>query len=439
MTTTQELITRKSRLKIYEKIEMKRRYPSGYESSWTDLTSYLLDASDVKVSSKLDFDSFGYGEFKTSNITFSMDNTQGYFENENALYSFFSNTLTRHYTKVRYSAGYYDENDDRIDEVVFTGLVNEKEINKNFMKGTVQFSALSLNQILYETFTQSGSLGSSYYFTDIVQVIAGQMSTFINYNAGYINPDSDIYIDIPSFYENRPISEVLTYLCQRANSAWYIDSNDYLVVRDRALNSNTAFEFIGGAGQKYSTNILNIEFYDEGFTKMINTVIYKTNSTYQYTSANDILARYGTMALDFDSEDITNATTIQSISEAIIAEWEMPRRRIILTTVYMPNILNYFDRCTIEYKPTLKVFNNKPTLHWNAGENFNDGKYWGVFSNQILIKNDRYYSYYGYEHDISKGITRHYLVESRFIGTGISAFIWNFGMWNNSENFNAVA
>lgn len=436
--TTQELIQTKSRLKTYEKIEMKRRYPSGYEAGWTDLTSYLLDASDVKVVSKMDFDSFGYGEFKTSNITFSMDNTQGYFDNENSMYAFFSNTLTRHYTKVRYSAGYYDSENERVDEVVFTGLLNEKEIHKNFMKGTVQFSALSLNQILYETFTQSGAIASSNLFSQIVAVICGQVSNFINYSSGNINPYDDIYIDNPEFYENKPISEVLTLLCQRANSAWYIDSSDNLIVRDRSLNSNTPFQFIGGAGQKYSTNILSIEFYDEGFTKMINTVIYKTDQTYQVSSANDILSRYGTMALDFDSEDITNATTIQNLSEAIIAEWETPRRRIILTTVYMPNILNYFDRCTIEYKPKLKAFNNKPTLHWNAGENFNDGYYWGVFANQIIIKNDRYYTYYGYEHDVSKGITRHYLIENRFIGTGISAFIWNFGSWNNGEYFNAT-
>lgn len=439
MTTTQALISTKSRLKIYEKLEMKRRYPAGYEASWSDMSAYLLDVSSVMVSSKMDFDSFGYGEFKTSSISFSLDNTQGYFENENSLYSFFMNTLTRHYTKVRYSAGYYDENNERIDEIVFTGLVNEKQINKNFMKGTVEFTALSLNQILYETFTQGGSIGASYYMTDIVQAVAAQINTFVNYDSNRINPDIDIYIDNPSFYENRPVSEVLTFLCQRSNSAWYIDSDDYLVVRNRALNDNTPFQFIGGAGQKYSTNILNIEMFDEGFTKMINTVIYKTDVTYQETSANDILSRYGTMALEFDSEDITNATMIQNLSEAILAEWETPRRRIVLTTVYMPNILEYFDRCTIEYLPKLKVFNNKPTLTWNSGESFNDDYYWGVYSNQIRIKNDRYYSYYGYEHDISKGITKHYLVEDRFIGTGISAFIWNLGMWNNSENFNAVA
>lgn len=438
MTTTSELITRKSRLKIYEKIEMMRRYPSGYEASWTDMTSYLLDASDVRISSKLDFDSFGYGEFKTSSITFTLNNTQGYFENENSMYAFFANTLTRHYTKVRYSAGYSDENNDQIDEVVFTGLINEKEISKNFMAGTIQFTALSLNQILYETFTQGGGLSASNYFTDIVQVIAGLISEFVNYDSNLINPDNDIYIDVPSFYENKPISEVLTELCKRANSAWYIDSDDYLVVRNRALNDNTPFNFIGGAGQKYSTNILRIESYDEGFTKMINTVIYKTDVTYQETSANDVLQRYGTMALDFDSEDITNATTIQTLSEAILREWEMPKRRIVLTTVYMPNILNYFDRCTIEYKPTLKRFVNKPVLIWNSGDNFNDGKYWGVYSNQILIKNDRYYSYYGYEHDISKGTTKHFLVEDRFIGTGAAAFIWNLGSWNNGESFNVA-
>lgn len=438
MTTTQELIAKKSRFKLYETLDMKRRYNSGYESAYTDLTSYILSATNIKVSSKLDFDSFGYGEFKTGNITFTLNNTQGYFNNEDALYSFFSNTISRHYTKVRYKAGYYDETSTKIDEIVFMGLINEKSIVNNFTKGTVEISVLSLNQILHETFIQSGAISSYNYFTDIINGIINNssISSYITYSSANINPYTDLYFNDASFYENKSIAEALNEMCQKANSVWHIDIDGNFIIRDRALNSNTPFNFIGGANQKYSTNIIEIESYDEGYTKLINSVIYKTTLTYQNSAATEFLTRYGTNALTFDSTDITNATTIETLSENIISEWKLPRKRIILSTVYMPNVLEYFDKCTISYRPNLKLFNNKTTMIWNGGGQFNNDEVWGVYQNQIIITPNRYYSYYGYEHDIAKGITRHYLVEDEFIGVGVSAFVWNLGQWNNEERWN---
>lgn len=440
MTTTQELISKKSRVKIYETLQMKRRYNSGYESSWTDLSTYMLSATNIKVVSKLDFDSFGYGEFKTSNLTFTLDNRQGYFNNEDSMYSFFANTVSRHYTKVLYKAGYYDETSTKIDEIVFMGLINEKEVKNNFTKGTVDISVLSLNQILHETFTQSGALSSYNYFSAIVASIfsSSTLSAYITYSSANINPYVDLYFDDASYYENKTIADVLNEMCQKANSVWHIDIDGYIIIRDRSLNSNTPFNFIGGAGQKYSTNIIEIESYDEGFTKLINNVIYKTTSTYQNSAASSFLSRYGTNSINFDSTDITNETTIQTLSDNIIEEWKLPRKRIVLTTIYMPNILDYFDKCTISYKPKLKQFLNKTTMIWNGGGQFNNNEYWGVYQNQIILNADRYYAYYGYEHDIAKGITRHFLVEHSFIGIGLNAFVFNLGNWNNSENWNVT-
>ena len=439
-TTTQQLVAKKSRFKLYETLEMKRRYNFGYESSYTDLSSYLLASSTIKISSKLDFDSFGYGEMKTGNISFTLDNTQGYFNNEESLYSFFSNTVSRHYTKVRYKAGYYDEANDKIDEIVFMGFINEKEVKNNFTKGTIEMTALSANQILHETFVQSGSISTYNYFTDIINGVinTADISPYITYSSSNINPFTNLYFDDASFYENKSIADALNEMCQKANSIWYIDIDGNFIVRDRELNSNTPFNFIGGAGQKYSTNIIEIELYDEGYTKLINSVIYKTTSIYQNSASDELLAKHGTNALTFDSTDITNSTTIASLSENIIEEWKLPRKRIILTTVYMPNVLDYFDKCTISYKPNLKRFNNKNVMIWNGGGQFNADDYWGVYANQIILNPDRYWSYYGYEHDIAKGITRHYLVEKEFIGVGLNAFVWNLGYWNNEERWNVV-
>jgi hypothetical protein len=435
--TTEQIITRQSRLKAYETLEMKRRYNSGYETDWQDLSTYLLSGSDLKVTAKLDFDSFGYGEFKTSNLNFMLNNTLGYFNDENDFYSFFSNTVSRHYTKVRYKAGYYD-GADKVDEIVFTGLVNEKEIQNNFIKGTIEFTVLSLNQILHETFVSSGSLSSTNYFSQMVSAMMNttMVSDYISYSAGNINPDTNLYFDAPTYYEDKPIAEVLNEICKRANSVWYIE-NDALIVRNRVLNTNMPFNFIGGSAQKYSTNILEIESYDEGFSKLINTVIYKTDQTYQETASSELLAKYGQNSTVFESTDITDSATISSLSTAIIDEWKYPKKRIVLTTVYMPNVIDFLDRCTISYKPKLKSFFNKTTMIWNGGGKFNNNEVWGVYSNRIILNPDRYWAYYGYEHDIAKGITRHYLVESDFIGAGISTFVWNLGQWNNGEKWNA--
>lgn len=436
--TTAQIVTRQSRLKTYETLEMKRRYNYGYETDWQDLTSYLLVGSDLKVTAKLDFESFGYGEFKTSNLTFMLNNTLGYFNDENDFYSFFSNTVSRHYTKVRYKAGYYDTDSTRIDEIVFTGLINEKEIQNNFIKGNVEFSVLSLNQILHETFVSSGSLSSYHYFSQIVSALMSQnmVSDYISYSSGNINPDSNIYFDDPTYYEDKPIAEVLNEICKRANSVWYIE-NDALIVRDRSLNNNTPFNFVGGSSQNYRTNIIDIESYDEGFSKMINTVIYKTDVTYQETAMAEILSKYGQNSISFESTDITSASVISALSTAIIDEWKLPRKRIILTTVYMPNVIDFFDKCTISYKPKLKNFFGKTTMVWNGGGQFNNGEIWGTYSNRIILNPDRYWAYYGFEHDIAKGITRHYLVENEYIGAGLSAFVWNLGQWNNGEKWNA--
>lgn len=440
MTTTQELVAKKSRLKLYETLEMKRRFNSGYEDDYVDLTSYILSSTNIKISSKLDFDSFGYGEMKTGNISFTLDNTQGYFNNENSLYSFFSNSVSRHYTKVRYKAGYYDEENEKIDEIVFMGLINEKEINNNFLKGTIEFTALSFNQILHENYISSGQLSGLNYFSAIIGAIINNttISPYITYNVNNINPSENIYFDDSSFYEDKTIADALNEMCQKASSTWYIDIDGNFIVRDRSLNDNVAFGFIGGAGQKYSTNILEIESYDEGYTKLINTVIYKTDLTYQIQASSEYLRKYGSNALNFDSTDITNSETINNIGESIIDEWKLPKKRIVLTTAYMPNVLNYFDRCFINFKPKLKQFLNKTTMVWNGGGQFNNSEVWGVYQNQIIINPDRYWAYYGYEHDIAKGITRHFLIEGAFIGQGISAFVFNLGQWNNGERWNVV-
>lgn len=150
-TTTQEVIANNSRLKVYETLEIKRRYSSGFEADWLDISSYILFANATNVSQLLDFESFGYGQFKTGTASFTLDNSQGTFNNELDLYSLFSATISRHYTKVRYKAGYRNEDGVKIDEVVFQGLINGKTIDNNFETGEITFNVLAYEQILSES------------------------------------------------------------------------------------------------------------------------------------------------------------------------------------------------------------------------------------------------------------------------------------------------
>jgi len=417
MTTTPQMLQKSSRLKVYETLEIKRRYDSGYETAWYDGSKYLTMTSGTKVSKILDFESNGYGQFKSGNASFEVDNSTGAFNDENDIYSLFVSTISRHYTKVRYKAGYRDENDDKIDETTFEGLINKKTMTSDYNTGMMKFTALAYDMIMSERTIAESAMDVSMTAKEVIERIMDDttITDLITYSAGNINPGTNITFDNARVFEKRKVFEVLNDICKKTNSVWYIDESQQLIVRDRTINVATTFEFIGGSNQNRNCNIImdGIVQFDQGYNRIINEVKYTSGSTiYTKQSSAANLSRYGTTQLPLQGEDLTNSTTIESISTAIINDNDTPKWAVIVRTYYMPNVISLFDPCTIQYKPKLKTLTAGQNLMYNAGMCYNDGNYYGQYQNRLILTTAYTYKYYGYFHDVAAGYTDHYLVRT---------------------------
>jgi hypothetical protein len=375
-----------------------------------------LVRSSTDIERKLDFEEYGYGEVKTSSANFLLNNVSGQFNAHGTLYSLFDKTLSRHHTKIRYNAGYLNSNGDQIDETVFQGLINEKSLNESFYdSGTISFVAQGYEQILNEQSIISGSLLPEMTANQVISRIMSnyEVLRFVGFSPSKINISRDITFQNATAFENRKITDVLTDICKKTNSIWYIDEDLELVIRRREPNDNTPHIFLGGEVQSIDVNIVSIDSYDSGYTNIINDIVYDSDDIkYSIRPDIDSTIRNGVQTYNLSGKDLTDRDTIFEISEAIISEFKTPKIRIQLRTVFSPNIYNFFDKCRVDYRAGIKSIYNKPLLIINQGDKLNDGKYFGVLKNQVRVLGTKTFLYYGYKHTPGEGTTTHYLMEA---------------------------
>ena len=415
MTTTAELIAKQRRLKFYERLYIKRRFKSGYESEWLEITKYLLDSS-ISIERILDFDSFGYGQVKSGSATFELNNIDGDFNGVGELYSLFEFCISRQYTKVLYKAGYLDEDGVQIDETLFQGILNEKTARSNFESGIFVMTALDYSSVFTEQTIVDGSLSSTITASSLIEKIMNNsnLSSIVGYDTSKTSFGNATIFDDAREFESQEVAIVLTSICQKTNSIWYVDSNIDLVISPRTPNANVPHQFIGGALKRNTTNIINIETFDAGFTKIINEVVYDTNTVkFQIRPDIDNTIRNGVQTLNLQGADITTESKINAIGESIISEWKRPRKRVILTTVFSPNIYTFFDLCTIDFSQEVKSYPDKEILVVNQNDLINDDFFIGKKKNKIEIMPNEQYLYFGYSHNVKNGTTKHFLIQKQ--------------------------
>ena len=280
-TSTSQAIYLSHNLKAYYNISIKRRFSTGYEADWVDITSYLLDKGAAKISYKLDTEDFGWGEFQASNATFKVNNRGGVFFPPNyGAVSLFNDAISRHYTKIKYEAGYKDENGTNITEQVFQGLLNEKSISTNFNTGEMNIVAVSNQTIFGERVTYAGSMTGAKTGTEIISWVMNRADIISNveFDSTKINVGFNTLFDDSSKYNGRKYDEVLSEIAKKTNSAWYVDMiTNKLTFKARTIIGSLKYKFVGGNILSRDVNIVQngITKYNEGFDKIINVVKYK--------------------------------------------------------------------------------------------------------------------------------------------------------------------
>ena len=419
--TTKQVLDNKKSYKVYEQLLFKRRYLKNtttnyYSPSYWDVTYYLLESSAGKVSKKLDVENFAYGQVQTDSMSFELSNIDGTFNPENDLYSFFNGTMSRHYTKVQYKAGYRDpDNNYAIQEIIYNGLINEKSTTVNFEAGTIKFTTLGLDTILNETVVPELYL-KNYIPVPLIVLIdrifkINTLKDWNFYNASKITFGGNYLLADTTKYENKKVSEIITDICKKSNSVWYIDDADQLVITPRIATATPVVTYYGGADPQGTPVMVSLDELNEGYGRLINSVQWECgDNTYSEQLPPSNLMTFGTNSLDLSGEEVSDENVIRSIIQIILQEWGSPRRQIKMTIRLSPNVHKFFDRIKVKYTPRT-IIPDKPLI-WNDDTYWNDGYYYASLENRMILDDGIVYIVVGWEHDYSNCTTQLYLLQS---------------------------
>lgn len=415
MTTTQQILQRYSSLTKYEILEIKRRSALyTYETNWYDVSKYLLGKNNIKTNKGFDFEISELGISQHSSIKLAINNKDGDWFGIDDPYTIFYGYYSRNNTKVRYKCGYLDENGDQIDETIFEGFLNEQTINMDYNSGEMNFEVLSYSSLFNTLLINAGDLSGQTTIKEIIAVIMNysEITPYITYSAGNINPAFNISFDNVTIFENRTIMDVLNDMMKKSNSVWYLDSSNNFIVRNKVMSaSSSVFDFLKSFKQSRDVNVVDIEFFDEGYNNIINVVKYtNSNSIIINKAATDNLQKYGENILELSGDDLTNLTTINSLSNALIEFSNEPKKRAIINTIYMPNIINFYDKITLEAESEIIISSDKNLLIFNTDTYFNSDYYFGYYQNRLNLTKTNF-KYVKQNHDLSNFITKHYLIE----------------------------
>lgn len=132
-TTTANALTKKSKLKVFRRLWIRRRLDDSsgdYETDWQNITEFVKKWGSIGWQ----IDEKKYNFISQRGFTLTLDNTKGTFDLEQSESSMFNGFLTRYRTLVRVEAGYIDPitgGDVPNPNVLFYGLTASEPILQN--------------------------------------------------------------------------------------------------------------------------------------------------------------------------------------------------------------------------------------------------------------------------------------------------------------------
>jgi len=281
----------------------------------------------------------------------------------------------------------------------------------NLTDGKISVTAIDMAGYLQYVQVPALTFSAAQTYKEIVTTLfgLGNISTFITHSGGNINPDFDLTFNAPAEFNGKNVFAVMVDITRKSNSVFYLDSSNNIIVKDRAVNAGTAFEFVGGYYGTNSTNIVEIVQSKDRYN-MINSTAYKNTTLNELVSdASSALTKWGLHKFEFSGNDITSSTTANSICQIVNADGKTPKKRYTVTTVYQPNVIDFLDPCTISYNNQVKPSSNP--LIWNGGTYINSGYFWNTIPLNVAISSNVNFKYFGFNHMVRNGLTQHYLVE----------------------------
>lgn len=351
MTTALQIAKRVNR--GYLDVYIKRRSPDGtYEADWLDVSRFVSSRG-VTVDYSLDSGDLDIGLFTVGNITVGFNNRTGRFSEPWDCRSHWAAFETRHLTKVKVEAGYLDDDDQKLTEQAFQGLIEDRGTATGDQDEVVM-KALSREAAFNQVTVPVGLLSSSILASEAILVLCsrGEIAEHMTVTAANINPANDITIDDPSTFGARKLNDVLSEIMLLTDSVLYVNEAGALVVRNRQHTRRVKRDFRKNAATGKSDNIYSISNFNSGRQRARNYWQW-TSSTIEAKSDAHHLIKWGVTKKTVSSSAITNASTKLAILEGLRDQWQFPKREIEIATDYLANEITFFDTVTLDVEPHL--------------------------------------------------------------------------------------
>lgn len=367
MTTRTEIDKKVNRR--YNDVYLKRRFPNGtYDTDWIDVTRYVSSIDWISYS--LDYDSaYDVGISTVDNVGITFDNKDGKFNDFEDPRSYWNSIETRNKSQVKIEAGYIDSNDDKIEQIVFTGFWDELRTKVN-LNDTVKTQLLAKISILRQLDIDVGTFNNEVMASDFIYAALNrpEITDFLTLDESNIDVDFDYLIDEPYNYGSKKLDKTINEILFFANSVLYVDSSDNIIVRSRATKRVVSYKFYSNSSTGNSDNIHNVMMFSTGRSRLRNSFSWGS-STINARSDSVYLEKYGISTKVIFTDTVTTDATIKSILANLLTEWQFPKKEITIQTDYLANEISLLDLVTVDLKPNYKNTNDIPTynqIQWDG-------------------------------------------------------------------------
>ena len=356
----------------FRRLYIKRRlFPDGdYEASWVRVDN--VDGigrvhSWGTVETAIDYNPGQIGGVGVSDISLTLDNSEGHWNYEKdsrSLFAPYDTYLGRKLSRIKIVCGYLDEDGTEVGTVdIFEGLIDRVTIGDEQL---ARVSALSYMSILtrHNIAEISSILTKNMLVSDIIDMIMASSDVPDYLTVGTNSPGNDATV-VETGLLKGSFWEVIQELAFLSASVPIIDVSTFNFV-DRNTNGTDVWTFYGNGNR--NPDILKINKYDdEGADRVRLSWTDETTGITEASNSTTLLARYDlnpqSVRLDIFGK---NTGTLRSILSALVTYWQFPRPAITFTTKCILDQVKVANQIRIDVK-------RRPLILSSAGT------YWGNF------------------------------------------------------------
>jgi hypothetical protein len=288
-----------------------------------EVTDYVKDTSVSVIRRGLDSTDYDVGAFFYDDVTLTMLNVNGLFNDETDFRSMFPYSRDRAKVRIVYT-------DDDDETIAFRGLLNEEATRLDVTRDEIQVRVLSRDSIMRTVRVAGGTISSTATIQGAIFQILNQpeITAVLGLSLADINPNLDFTIDASSELENKSVRDALNQLLLVSNSVMYVDEDDNVIVTDREENEGqNILVLYGPYDLKRRQNIIDIKNYNLG--KHRNFTAVKVNDT--EVSVTGYVEAYGYRQKRISAPFITDAVTEEQVADRLAEEFKTPKVELEVT------------------------------------------------------------------------------------------------------------